>query len=181
MADVKKELLEVGVITPFPSFSGKRTSTDKRCFNGRIPDTLDDEGRVIKRGATIKTSHKVRIDLPVPVTDEEAKSMYGVDIFTLTAAGCTQGAYGLNKTDAYLESIGERDIDVAGLTSLVEGDMPKQERVKTSAVTKQKAQAYDALMAKAGVDNMADLEAMIAHAQAMKAKGKGKKEKGEMD
>ena len=174
MANVKKELLEVAVITPFPAFEGKRTSTDKRCFNGREPDTLDTDGKVVKRGATIKTKHKVRIDLPVPTTDEDAKAMYGVDIFTLTAAGCTQGAYSLNKCDVYLEGIGERDIDVAALTALVEGDMPKQERVKTSAVTKQKAQAYDELQAAAGVDSKEELMKLIAHAQAMKTGKRGK-------
>lgn len=174
MAEAKKnELLEVAVIVPFPAFEGKRTSTDKRCFDGREKDQVDDKGKV-KKGATIKTSHKVRIDLPVPTTDEESMKMYGIDIFSALCAGYTQIAYDLNKTDAYLETIGTKDVDVDGLTALVEADMPKQERVKRGTETKKKAQAYDALKSRLGISSDEEMEKLIAHAQKMQA-GKGKK------
>lgn len=169
MADVKKELVEVAVLKPFPAFTGKRTDTDKRCFAGReaeIPTGAKkkDGTPIMKPGKTIPTQNKVRIQLPVPENDEQAKEFYGVDLSALVAMGARQAAYTLNKTDAYLTDIGDREVDVEGLTKLVEGDMPRQERVRKISEVKEKAGKYDALKAKFGLSDE-ELEAAISLAK----------------
>lgn len=174
MADEKRELTEVAVITPFSDFDGERVESDKRCYDGREPDEKDAEGKVIKKGKAIPTMNKVRLRLPLPVSDEQAQKFYKVNLVTLIGMGVRQRSYTLNKSDVYIGEIGERKIDVAGLTSLVEGDLPIVERAKVMSETKQKAQKYDALRAKFG-DDMSDDEIAAAIELARKKKAKASK------
>ncbi len=171
MADDKKELKEVGVVSPFPEFSGERCDSDKRCFAGKTPDETDDEGKVTKKGKPITTMNKVRIRLPIPTTDDEAKEIYQVSLSHIIAMGIRQRAYTLNKSDIYISEVGENEIDVPGLTGLVEQDLPIVERAKTTSETKQKAAKYDALKAKFG-DDLSDDDIEAAIALARKKKGK---------
>ncbi len=173
MAEIK-ELLEVGVITPFPQWKGERTSTDKRCSNGRLPDVdtgkKDDKGNAImKQGAIIKTNHKVRFELPVPVTDEDCMEIVKVKRAVVISAGMVQGFYSANKTDTYLAQVGTKDIDIRALTVLAEMDIPIIPREKKASETKQKAQKFDALKAKYDVSDD-ELEQILAHARKKKGK-----------
>ena len=167
-----KELKEVAVIIPFASFTGSRVASDKRCQDGRTPDKKDAEGKVLKKGKPIKTDHKVRIDLPVPLSDDDAQAFYKVPLGKLVEMGVRQRAYSLNKSDAYISEIGTREVDIKGLTALVEQDCPIVERARATSETKQKAQKFDALKAKFGVSDDEELEKIITHAMAKK---KGKK------
>lgn len=175
-----KELKSVATIRPFPQFEGKRTVTDKRCLAGRLADVdtgkRDKDGKAItKPGPTIKTGNKVEIQLPIPTNDDEAKAFYGSTMEAIVAFGVRQVAYTLNKADTYLATIGEKEIDIPGLTSLVEGDLPRQERTKKVSEVKAKAAKFDELKAKYGVSDE-ELDAILAHAKAKagNAKPKGK-------
>ena len=167
MAEEKKskELVSVATIRPFPTFDGKRTVTDKRCFNGRTPDVKDDNDKLVKRGQTIKTQNKVEIQLPVPRNEDECKLYYGSSMEQMLGFAARQIAYTLNKADAYLETIGTKDVDIAGLTGLVEADLPRQERTKKISEVKAKAQKFDELKSKYGVSDD-ELEKILAHAKA---------------
>lgn len=172
MAEEKKsnELVSVATIRPFPAFEGKRTVTDKRCFAGRGKpiDTgkKNKDGEAItKPGPTIKTQNKVEIQLPVPRNEDECKLYYGSTMEQMLGFAARQIAYTLNKADAYLESIGTKDIDIDGLTGLVEGDLPRQERTKKVSEIKAKAQKFDELKSKYGLSDD-ELEKILAHAKA---------------
>lgn len=169
--DTKKELMEVAVITPFQDFVGERVDSDKRCYAGKTPDEKDEKGVVTKRGKAIPTMNKVRIRLPIPITDEQAEELYKVSLATLVAMGIRQRAYTLNKSDIYLATIGEKDIDTQGLKELVEADLPIVERARATSETKTKAAKYDALREKFG-DELSDDDIAAAIVLAMKKKGK---------
>lgn len=143
MADVTRELANVGVVTPFPEFAGTRVPSDKRCFAGKHPDTKDAEGKVTKRGKAIPTMNKVELRLPVPTTEEESQEYYKVSLATLVGMGVRQRAYTLNKSDIYLSEIGEKTIDLPGLTTLVEADLPIVPRTGGTSVVREKAAKQD--------------------------------------
>ena len=164
MADDKKELLEVGVIVPFPEFKGVRIDADKRCFAGRTKEEKDAKGKVIIKSKAIPTNNKVRLSLPCPTTDNESQKFYKVDLGVLVAMGVRQNSYSTNKVDVYLSEIGKRDIDIQGLTSLLTDDLPILPRERKASVTKEKAGKYDALMSKFNV-NEEELEKILAHAK----------------
>ena len=168
MADDKKELLEVGVIVPFPDFKGVRIDADKRCYAGKTKEEKDDKGKVIVKSKAITTNNKVRLSLPCPTTDDESQKFYKVDLGVLVAMGVRQNSYSTNKVDVYLSEIGKRDIDIQGLTSLLTDDLPIVPREKKASVTKDKAAKYDALMSKYDVSEE-ELAKILAHAR------KGKK------
>lgn len=173
----QKELEQVAVIVPFPEFTGARVEADKRCQTSEdVPDgnKKDKDGNQVMKVKKINHDRKVTIKMPVPATDEEAQATYKVDLTTLIEMGARQRSYSLNKTDAYMATIGEAGIDEKGLTELVEGDIPIEPRkAGVRAETKREASKYTALKTEY---NMTDeeIEAVLAE-KAAEAEKKKKK------
>lgn len=168
--DTKKELMEVGVIVPFTSFTGDRVDTDKRCYAGTesvATGKKDKDGKTIFKTVAVKTENKVRIRLPIPKTDADSQKFFKVNLDVLIGMGVRQNAYTMNKSDAYLSTIGTKDIDTKGLTELAELDIPIVEREKKSSVVKEKAAKLDALSSKYN-KSVDEIEAILVHAAAKK-------------
>jgi hypothetical protein len=77
MKETKREIPSISIIA-HPQWTGTRTNTDKR-----FPDK----------------SAKYSLSVPVPTTDEEAQTFYGVSLTKLIEAGVVQGFYSASDID----------------------------------------------------------------------------------
>ena len=118
--------------------------------------------------------NKVELRLPVPTTEEESQEYYKVSLSTLVGMGVRQRAYTLNKSDIYLSEIGEKTIDLPGLTTLVEADLPIVPRTGGTSVVREKAAKQDEYLSlgkSAGLTE-AEIDEVIRKALAKKLSAK---------
>lgn len=147
-----RELKSISIIAR-PDWSGETTNTDKRYGDGE---------------------HKFGITIPLPSTDDESLSIYGIPLADLVEAGVIQKWYGARNVDNVISECLEKNLDPNSdevmnrvTAAAAEQRFSKTIRVKKSAELKELAAEV-----KSSGKSAAELLAEIKEFRAAKAAGR---------
>jgi hypothetical protein len=157
----------------------EKESAKKERVGIDLPIYPDFKGGRVTRYFGLTDEYRFDIQVPVPKTDEECQSLYGVPLATIIAKGAKQHSYDndTNLRNLVKEAVEKGETfasieDVSTYAVTLQDDMstPKERKTSAAAQNKKDAEELKRFKEEAGVESMDELRELIAKAKANKAK-----------